>query len=359
MKCYEVLNISSNASPQEITQVYRDLVKVWNPERFMHDPALQEKAQNMLKTIDEAFDSLMTDLSKSKTENNSTQVLPTIEKSIECNEIEKKDYSDTPQPVPIPPSAIAFFVCFVLLFVLSVRFPNIGHAATEGGLVFLTWWVLLSIIAFMVALVQKAQNKKPYLSMAFWTAFVFGILYGTMCIYSPAYSAPQPLHNAAVSSQVKLTTAEEMHLKKIIQGVMTKPDYLNEDVHREFWKIIERNGKVTSAQESELLRQVREKITYALTTYMKHYFADALITLRTGKPYKSPKRAQDEARMLADGGLTSERIKQNEALLQKIAKNEPIERNGQKFTFNEAMIKAAISQLDGASARITILFTKP
>src|SRR6185312_4879109 len=35
---------------------HRDLAKVWHPDRFLHDPRLQEKAQEKLKEINEAYE---------------------------------------------------------------------------------------------------------------------------------------------------------------------------------------------------------------------------------------------------------------------------------------------------------------
>lgn len=357
-QCYEVLGISPDASSQQITQAYKDLVKVWNPERFAHDATLQEKAQNTLKMIDEAHDNLMGTRSLSNKESIPSFYDPATSES--KNSISTENANNyTVQPFPIPPSGVIFAIGLVLVFILSVRFPTVGHAAINGGFVFLTWWLLLSVIAFVVALAHKAQNKKPYLSVAFWAALVFGVLYGVIQVQSPGSPIPQPLPNTVAPSPAQLTVAEEERLKEIIQGVLTKPNFLNEQVHREFWKIIERNGRATPAEEVELQRQVREKIIYALTTYMKHYYADALTTLRTSKPYKSPEREQDEAKMLVDGRLTSERVAQNEAILQKIAKREPIERNGQTFMFDEVKIKSAMTQLDAAAERIERLFTKP
>lgn len=58
LRCYSVLELRPSASPMEVRQAYRDLVKVWHPDRFGHDPALQLKAQEKLKEINAAFDRL-------------------------------------------------------------------------------------------------------------------------------------------------------------------------------------------------------------------------------------------------------------------------------------------------------------
>lgn len=57
-KCLELLGLKPGASAQEIKTAYRDLAKVWHPDRFAHDARLQEKAQNKLKEINEAYEAL-------------------------------------------------------------------------------------------------------------------------------------------------------------------------------------------------------------------------------------------------------------------------------------------------------------
>lgn len=55
---YEVLGLASHASAEELKNAYRDLAKVWHPDRFAHDPRLQQKAQEKLKEINEAYKEL-------------------------------------------------------------------------------------------------------------------------------------------------------------------------------------------------------------------------------------------------------------------------------------------------------------
>ena len=52
---YTVLGLKPGASSGEIKHAYRDLVKVWHPDRFAHDPALRRKAEEKLKEINEAY----------------------------------------------------------------------------------------------------------------------------------------------------------------------------------------------------------------------------------------------------------------------------------------------------------------
>jgi hypothetical protein len=59
-KYYELLGVTPGASAGELKQAYHDLAKVWHPDRFSHDPRLQQKAQEKLKEINEAYEQLTT-----------------------------------------------------------------------------------------------------------------------------------------------------------------------------------------------------------------------------------------------------------------------------------------------------------
>jgi len=57
-KAYLALGLKAGASPDEIKQAYRDLVKVWHPDRFGHDERLRLIAQDKLKEINGAYEFL-------------------------------------------------------------------------------------------------------------------------------------------------------------------------------------------------------------------------------------------------------------------------------------------------------------
>ena len=58
-RAYEVLGVKPGVSDRELKAAHRDLAKVWHPDRFLHDPRLQEKAQEKLKEINEAYEALL------------------------------------------------------------------------------------------------------------------------------------------------------------------------------------------------------------------------------------------------------------------------------------------------------------
>src|SRR5512137_1715508 len=51
---FQVLGLKPGASPEVVKQAYRDLVRVWHPDRFGHDERLRLIAQDKLKEINGA-----------------------------------------------------------------------------------------------------------------------------------------------------------------------------------------------------------------------------------------------------------------------------------------------------------------
>jgi len=56
IEAYRTLDIEPGASLEEVKKSYRELVRVWHPDRFTHDPRLQKKAQEKLKQINLAYE---------------------------------------------------------------------------------------------------------------------------------------------------------------------------------------------------------------------------------------------------------------------------------------------------------------
>jgi hypothetical protein len=56
--CYQTLALEPGASQSEIQQAYKDLVRIWHPDRFSDDPRLQAKVEQQLKQINAAYEIL-------------------------------------------------------------------------------------------------------------------------------------------------------------------------------------------------------------------------------------------------------------------------------------------------------------
>ncbi len=52
---YAMLDPDPSASPAEVQQAYRDLVQIWHPDRFAHNPRLQRRAHMKLQAINDAY----------------------------------------------------------------------------------------------------------------------------------------------------------------------------------------------------------------------------------------------------------------------------------------------------------------
>jgi DnaJ-class molecular chaperone len=58
IQAYATLEMPPDASLAEVKQAYRDLVKVWHPDRFSHDADLHRKAQEKMKALNDAYEHL-------------------------------------------------------------------------------------------------------------------------------------------------------------------------------------------------------------------------------------------------------------------------------------------------------------
>lgn len=75
----QTLSLDQTASFEEIREAYQDLVMVWHPDRFMHNPRLYKKAEEKLKQVNQAYTYLKAQLSSSssaKTPQNSPPPSP-------------------------------------------------------------------------------------------------------------------------------------------------------------------------------------------------------------------------------------------------------------------------------------------
>lgn len=55
---YRLLDLSPGASHDDVKRAWRDLTKVWHPDRFAHDAGLRCRAEEKVKTLNEAFETI-------------------------------------------------------------------------------------------------------------------------------------------------------------------------------------------------------------------------------------------------------------------------------------------------------------
>ncbi len=55
---YKILGLQPDAPLKEVKQAYRALLKKWHPDLFQDNPQLQQKAQEVVKKLNEIYDEL-------------------------------------------------------------------------------------------------------------------------------------------------------------------------------------------------------------------------------------------------------------------------------------------------------------
>lgn len=58
-KSFEILRLKTDASVEDLKLAYRDMVNVWHPDRFLHNPRLKEKAEKQLQEINHAYETAL------------------------------------------------------------------------------------------------------------------------------------------------------------------------------------------------------------------------------------------------------------------------------------------------------------
>ncbi len=64
--CFDILELDRDATIYEAKQAYKDLVNIWHPDRFSNNPRLKQKAEERLKEINQAYETVKSLLSSRK-----------------------------------------------------------------------------------------------------------------------------------------------------------------------------------------------------------------------------------------------------------------------------------------------------
>jgi len=59
-KAYGLFDLKNTATAVQIKTRYRQLIKEWHPDRWMHDPDKKQQADNMMRAINAAYDLIET-----------------------------------------------------------------------------------------------------------------------------------------------------------------------------------------------------------------------------------------------------------------------------------------------------------
>jgi len=97
-KCFKILEVDRNASPDEIKQAYKDTVNVWHPDRFSSNSRLQQKAEEKLKEVNRAYETLQSYLSSEQHRSPKQKKPAADSKNVTVKKTKPEEKYQTPQP---------------------------------------------------------------------------------------------------------------------------------------------------------------------------------------------------------------------------------------------------------------------
>jgi len=146
---------------------------------------------------------------------------------------------------------------------------------------------------------------------------------------------------SSVEKLYSLSGQDAETIKSIINFSISSMDTVSEEMHINFWKVVKKNGgNPNNIKELGSKEKVKEFIRETGISYQKAFYEDALISLRTGKPFESIKRKELNVK------LEEERMEKNKLLMIKIANKTPILFNGVEIIFDEEIIKIILKNLN-------------
>ncbi len=63
-RCLQLLELKECSTVDAAHSAYRDLVRVWHPDRFVGDPRLQKRAEERVKLLNTAYETLVKHLER-------------------------------------------------------------------------------------------------------------------------------------------------------------------------------------------------------------------------------------------------------------------------------------------------------
>ena len=121
-EAYRLLEVTPDASDEDVRRAWRDLSKVWHPDRFAHDAELQRRAQEKLKEINAAYETL-------------------LEARARGGSRETRAHYEEPRSEPVPRAPLALTwgprswgaVCLAAAIFFLLRRPTLGGFIIAGA----------------------------------------------------------------------------------------------------------------------------------------------------------------------------------------------------------------------------------
>ncbi len=202
---YDILGLTPDATPQEVRQAYRQLVRVWHPDRFEGDTRLQERAQEKLKEIIEAHAIVLEDLASraQRTETSAGATLPVnAQTSSEPVPAPKPSREINPQKIPAAwptlPSAplLPFFSAWQNLIFLIFVVAALNQAAVRYGTMYAGAGYALKMLALPLFFAMLCNLTRFAALRPLWGTYVAVVSLFGMLLMVDAITFSNTLHDA-------------------------------------------------------------------------------------------------------------------------------------------------------------------
>ncbi|HAT3994089.1 hypothetical protein HZP98_14760 [Elizabethkingia anophelis] len=132
---------------------------------------------------------------------------------------------------------------------------------------------------------------------------------------------------------VHLRDKDHEKMKTILRAIVTKANPVNSKEHREFWKIIKKNGgdpyKIDGLEKNGDLIRILDS---HMTRYAISFYEDALTTYETGTVHLSNERKELSSR------VSKQMLEEDKSILCCISKRIPVIDGEDEFLFDDDLI---------------------
>jgi DnaJ-like protein len=158
-RAFAILGLPPGASQAQVRRAYRELVRVWHPDRFTDDPRLQLSAQERLKQINEAYRLIRAELAARP------------HRQQEPREAEPAP-SRPAAPKPVVTSFLSFWpnLLFLIFAVGLFRFATLRYGLSLAALAYLLQMATVPA-AFALACNSRLGEKR-----SLWVAYVVAVV---------------------------------------------------------------------------------------------------------------------------------------------------------------------------------------
>jgi hypothetical protein len=181
-QAYNSLDLSPDATPQVARRAYRQLVRVWHPDRFSDDPWLQARAEEKLKEINEAYAVVQEDLAsraqRPETSAGATSSAPPPTTSPPVfhtpKTVEKIHIPKRPAARTSPPAAplLPFFSSWQNLLFLIFVFAALHQTIVRYGSMLAGAGYALKILSLPLLLALLCNQSRFSASRLLWGSYV-------------------------------------------------------------------------------------------------------------------------------------------------------------------------------------------